>query len=183
MAALSNSLPKELLVADGASEEKSAKVSIDPLVVGAIVIAVLIAVYFWMSRNKTAPAAAIPAGRKPTLPPNQLPKPPAELTQKLRRGNITLFGSMSCPHTVRQLEVIGGKNSVNYVECTASSDDRCKKIRAFPTWSINGNLYPGFRNPDQLLKLINSAPSEPPQNKPQVKEVAAPVEFQPMGPI
>lgn len=93
-----------------------------------------------------------PPMRAETLPGRLDP----ELAHALRRGDVTLYGSMGCPHTVRQLDVLGGRDRLRYVECgPGAADGRCAKIHAYPTWEINGQLHPGFRTPDALASMLH----------------------------
>jgi glutaredoxin len=63
-------------------------------------------------------------------------------------AGATMYGTEWCPHCKAQKEMFGNSfKLINYVDCDKRLDD-CKNagVEGYPTWSINGSLYPGTQN-------------------------------------
>ena len=107
------------------------------------------------------------------LPKNQ-PKPPlgweintssgpAEiaLAKHLTAIGAVKYGAYWCPHCYEQKQLFGQKAfaEVNYVECAPKGKNpepqKCldAKIKAFPSWTINNQLYEGTQTLEQLAKI------------------------------
>lgn len=101
------------------------------------------------------------AGQQP--PPVTTTSGPAELAlaEHLRKVGAREFGAYWCPHCHQQKQLFGKEAAakINYIECDPkgvnSQTQLCqeKGIRGFPTWEINGKLYPGVKTLEQLADL------------------------------
>lgn len=95
----------------------------------------------------------------PKQPPAHQNATQKETLSRLIDIGATLYGANWCGYTTKQLDELGLAQSdlkgLDYVECTTSEQlCREKSIQAFPTWQINGQIYPGFYKVDQLEQLI-----------------------------
>jgi uncharacterized membrane protein len=117
-----------------------------------------------------------PSAKIPIPLPKTQPKPPLgwEITTTSGPAEIALakhltsigavkYGAYWCPHCYEQKQLFGKEAfaEINYVECAPEGKNpqpqKCvdAKIRAFPTWIINGQLYEGTQTLDQLAKYSN----------------------------
>lgn len=115
-------------------------------------------------RIKVATASAVrqpTAARKPTAQPSNVRQPtapkalspavPAEvsLANHLRKTGAKMYGTYWCSACQWQERQFGKEafRQINYIECDPAGKnprlDLCRqaKIRAFPTWEINGRFY------------------------------------------
>lgn len=88
------------------------------------------------------------------------PTPESALAQHLAATGSAMYGAYWCPHCADQKAMFGDAiDQVPYVECAADGEnaqpDLCsaKGIQAYPTWEINGQLYPGVKSLDDLAQL------------------------------
>ncbi len=88
-----------------------------------------------------------------------------QLAQHLTASGALLYGAYWCPHSGRQRDSFrAGADQLPYVECDPSGRDpqaqRCRDrgIQGYPTWEINGELYPGVQSLATLARLSNFAP-------------------------
>lgn len=84
------------------------------------------------------------------------------LARHLTEIGAQFYGAWWCPHCHDQKQLFGQEafTAVNYVECASPDDPRqqaeaCQTagIASYPTWQINGELYPGQRTLDELADL------------------------------
>lgn len=102
-------------------------------------------------------------------PPQDAPKiknnssPRAMLIgDRLHALNAKMYGAFWCSHCNNQKQELGIEASklFEYVECSKdgvnSQYGLCKseKIPGFPTWQINGQLYPGEKDLSEMEKLL-----------------------------
>lgn len=113
-------------------------------------------------------------GKIPIPQPQTAPQPPlgweitttsgeAEiaLAKHLAQKNAVLYSAYWCPHCYEQKLLFGKEafKEVAKVECdpkgVAPSPQKCidAKIKAFPTWIINGNTYEGVQSLEKLVQL------------------------------
>lgn len=84
-----------------------------------------------------------------------------EFARYLRDIGARTFGAYWCPHCYSQKQLFGREafEIVEYVECDPRGENAkpqvCQEagIRAYPTWEINGRLYEGVRELDDLAEL------------------------------
>lgn len=91
--------------------------------------------------------------------------PEASLAQHLAATDSAMYGAYWCPHCADQKAMFGEAiDQVPYVECAADGDnaqpDLCsaKGIQAYPTWEIDGQLYPGVKSLEALAELSGYQP-------------------------
>ena len=85
------------------------------------------------------------------------------LAQCLSEKGFTMYGSDSCPHCQQQKKLFKGSfDLVNYVECnqnpTACND---AGVTAYPTWSVDGQVYVGRKSMSELAELSGCPLREP----------------------
>lgn len=86
--------------------------------------------------------------------------PEASLAQHLAATGSTMYGAYWCPHCADQKAMFGEAiDLVPYVECAADGENAqpelcsAKNIQAYPTWEIDGQLYPGVKSLEDLAQL------------------------------
>lgn len=84
----------------------------------------------------------------------------ARLANHLEQQGATMYGAFWCPHCADQKELFGDAvERVPYVECDPEGEDAqpevcaAKEIQGYPTWEINGELYPGTQSLEDLAQL------------------------------
>lgn len=83
------------------------------------------------------------------------------LAQHLNKIGAKMYGAYCCPYCTKQKQLFGEKafSKINYLECDARGQNpqvnlcRRANITGFPTWEINGKLYPGMRSLNDLAGL------------------------------
>ena len=83
------------------------------------------------------------------------------LAQHLKEIGAVMYGGYGCMHCYRQKQLLGAEvvNSLlTYVECgkngANSKRELCKEkgVKGFPTWEIDGQMYPGEQSLSDLAK-------------------------------
>ena len=83
--------------------------------------------------------------------------------EKLKNLNSKMFGAYWCSHCYDQKQAFGKEayeKYIQYIECASDGADNqvgfCKesKVPGYPTWQINGKLYPGQKTLDELETLL-----------------------------
>jgi hypothetical protein len=102
-------------------------------------------------------------GEIPTLLASETATESAEvqLARYLTEIGAQMFGAYWCPHCHHQRERFGQDafQLIDYVECDPRGEDaraqlcRDEQIEGYPTWKINGQLYPGDRSLEELADL------------------------------
>ena len=90
------------------------------------------------------------------------------LAKRIKDLDGTMYGAYWCSHCNNQKKILGSEamKIVGYVECdTDGMNSRkalCleKQIRGYPTWELDGNLFPGEKNIDELDKLVSQVESQ-----------------------
>jgi uncharacterized membrane protein len=86
-----------------------------------------------------------------------------KLGNDLQRLNARLYGAYWCSHCYDQKERLGLQvmsNMIPYIECSKEGLDsqtalcKEKKVPGYPTWEINGILYPGEQALEELEELV-----------------------------
>jgi uncharacterized membrane protein/glutaredoxin len=88
------------------------------------------------------------------------------IARKLNQRKTTMYGAYWCTHCYDQKQKLGKKAfaKITYIECdrggVASQAKLCrqKRIPGYPTWEIDGELYPGELQMEDLEKLANGEP-------------------------
>ena len=99
------------------------------------------------------------------LPPVTTTQSSAEalaIAKHLKSIGAVMYGGYGCMHCFRQKQVLGREvvsSLLTYVECGKNGANTqralCKErgVKGFPTWQINGVLYPGEKSLADLAKL------------------------------
>ncbi len=88
--------------------------------------------------------------------------PERGLADHLTATGAKMYGAFWCPHCADQKEMFGDAvDAVNYIECDPEGENaqpqQCSDagIEGYPTWEVNGELYPGVRSLEELASLSN----------------------------
>lgn len=91
----------------------------------------------------------------------EAPKPDpgllAIVKNNLKSKNVVLYGASWCGYTVKQLNEIGGKDNVTYIDCAEEGNvQTCESqnIKAYPTWKINNETYSGYYSIETLSQML-----------------------------
>jgi uncharacterized membrane protein len=154
----------------GREWEELGQIFFTAIIVGTITIVGTLAVY----ANIDSPSAVAPGERIPIPEPTTNPQPPVgwEITTTSGEAEIALakhlnsigakeYGAFWCPHCYEQKQLLGKEafKELNYVECDPQGKNpqpqACQDagVQSFPTWEINGKLYPGVQLPEKLAEL------------------------------
>ena len=83
-----------------------------------------------------------------------------KLAQYLSQEGVKMYGAYWCPYCDKQKKMFEDSfDQILYIECDAKGQNsnlnlcKEKKIISFPTWEINGKLYPGMRTLKNLAVL------------------------------
>lgn len=113
------------------------------------------AVHLGMAALMTAAAAGCTAGQ-----PSAQQNYESQLANHLQETGATMYGAYWCPHCAEQKELFGqAADQLPYVECDPNGNNaqpqlcKEKEIPGYPTWEINGQLYPGTRSFSELADL------------------------------
>jgi glutaredoxin len=90
----------------------------------------------------------------------------AQLAEHLTATGGTMYGAYWCPHCADQKAMFKeAAELLPYVECAADGENaqpelcQQKGIQGYPTWEIEGQLYPGVKSLADLAELSGfSAP-------------------------
>ena len=85
------------------------------------------------------------------------------LAQHLTAIGAKKYGAFWCPHCYEQKQLFGKEAfaEIDYVECDPQGEnpqrDTCMAtgIQSYPTWEIDGELYPGTKTLQELAELSN----------------------------
>jgi hypothetical protein len=111
--------------------------------------------------------AQMPA--EPQAPPEiteQSDSRSVRIARKLKQRDTKMYGAYWCNHCYDQKQKLGKKafSKITYIECDRGGVDtqaklcRQKRIPGYPTWEIDGELYPGELQMDDLETLANGLP-------------------------
>ncbi len=95
------------------------------------------------------------------------PSSPRQLavSRQLSKRGAVFYGAWWCPACTAQKSLFGreGAALLPYVECDRDETGRQRclaaKVRAFPTWDLNGQRLEGVRSVEELSQWSNSAPA------------------------
>lgn len=111
---------------------------------------------FLAMKHAPPPAEVLPTPA-PIAPP--LPSDSSNVLQQLIDSGATFYGASWCGFTKKQLAELNiteaDPRGLDYVDCE-NQEELCssKGIDAFPTWQINGQMYPGYYPPAKLAELL-----------------------------
>ena len=86
-----------------------------------------------------------------------------ELARHLTAVGAKKYGAFTCPHCHDQKELFGKEafSEIDYIECNSAGKNPQPKlcqaagIKGYPTWEINGQLYPGVQSLETLADLTD----------------------------
>lgn len=86
--------------------------------------------------------------------------------KKLKAIDAKMYGAYWCTHCFHQKQMLGKEamSKVKYIECSNRGEnnqvDMCKaaNIPGFPTWDIDGKLYPGEQTLEELEEILGLEP-------------------------
>ncbi|MEM9005686.1 MAG: hypothetical protein AAGE59_19450 [Cyanobacteria bacterium P01_F01_bin.86] len=83
-----------------------------------------------------------------------------ELADHLSEAGVTMYGAHWCYHCADQKALFGeAVKAIPYVECDPEGENaqpelcQAKALPGYPTWEVNGELYPGVYSLTELAKL------------------------------
>lgn len=87
-----------------------------------------------------------------------------ELATTLQSLDAKMYGAYWCSHCYDQKEVLGKQafGKITYVECSKDGVNsqsklcRSKEVPGYPTWEIQGQLYPGEQDLEELEELVQT---------------------------
>ncbi|PSN15099.1 hypothetical protein C7271_21160 [filamentous cyanobacterium CCP5] len=92
----------------------------------------------------------------------------ARLADHLTATGAVMYGAYWCPHCEAQKELFGAAmEAIPYVECDPEGENaqpelcQAKNIEGYPTWEIDGQLYPGVQPLGGLAKLSDFPDDNP----------------------
>ena len=85
-----------------------------------------------------------------------------ELSKRLTARGARFYGAYWCSHCRDQKEALGQEamRLVPYLECDANGKNSRRAectavgIRGYPTWEVDGALFPGERSLDELEEIL-----------------------------
>ncbi len=136
--------------------------SLRPAAGGRIAVAVLIAALAGAGGYASSALGPSEAVIKETAERNRFQE---ELALHLKESGAVMYGSFTCPACKTQKRYFGKyAGKLNYVECNPKGKNaraelcREKKVKAFPTWEIDGVLHKGMMTLRKLSKLSGFSP-------------------------
>lgn len=124
----------------------------------ALALALALFFVFLAMKNAPPPSVLLPPSVA-TPPPPSIPSDSSNVLQQLIDAGATFYGASWCGFTKKQLAELNiteaDPRGLDYVDCD-NQEELCatKQIEAFPTWQINGQLYPGYYPPAKLAELL-----------------------------
>lgn len=128
------------------------------LTIGFNLVAIaILAIATGCSSNQASSPSANPVSSSP-----QEVTPEQALANHLSENDAKMYGAFWCPHCADQKAMFGDAfQAIDYVECDPEGEnpqpELCQDvgIEGYPTWEIDGQLYPGVRSLDELAALSN----------------------------
>jgi len=128
-----------------------------------IIFIYLISVVCGLGINSSGLTDSInPESLNKTIADFQTPDSKIKLAKHLTNEGATMYGAYWCPYCEKQKKLFEDSFSqIIYIECDSKGQNsnlnlcKRKKIISFPTWEINGRLYPGMRTLKNLSVLSN----------------------------
>lgn len=132
---------------------------------GFIVSVVVLVGTLGLYANVNAPPGSTAGAAGQVGPPitNTSGEAEVALARHLNSVGARMFGAYWCPHCHDQKELFGQEafSLITYVECADDGANAqpalCREanIAGYPTWEINGQLYPGTRSLEELATISN----------------------------
>jgi uncharacterized membrane protein/glutaredoxin len=92
-----------------------------------------------------------------------------DVATRLQSRGARVYGAYWCSHCAGQKETLGAAAAklVPYIECDAEGENSrralCQEagVRGYPTWELDGKLFPGERSIDELEALLAGDAADP----------------------
>ncbi|ERN41585.1 putative membrane protein [Rubidibacter lacunae KORDI 51-2] len=156
-----------ILVLLGREWEDSGQVIFTGIVVGLVTLVGTLGVY---SEKPVVAQGDRIVITQPTSPPTpgkgwqidtQSGEAEIALAEHLTAVGAKKYGAFWCPHCHEQKQLFGKEafQKIDYIECadpgTNVQSPACKTagVRSYPSWEIDGELYPGLQTPEELAAL------------------------------
>jgi len=83
---------------------------------------------------------------------NQGPGKYDTFAKALTEEGVKMYGTEWCSHCKSQKELFGASfQYINYIDCDKESNIcDAAEVKGFPTWEIDGRLYPGEQSFEEL---------------------------------
>ncbi|MEL4898375.1 vitamin K epoxide reductase family protein [Crocosphaera sp. Alani8] len=151
----------------GREWEEGGQLFFIPIVVAMITLVGTLGAYAHLNQPTSAD------GRIFISQPNTQPRPPygweittesgaaeIELAKHLTSVEAKMYGAFWCPHCYDQKQVLGKEaaKEITYIECAEGGNDPqpqacvAAQVQSYPTWEINGQLFPGAQLPETLAQ-------------------------------
>ena len=130
---------------------------------GAAVSTVAAAILYTVVGDATVTNAFEPAGPgQPPITRAHSSRKALDLATQLQARGGKFYGAWWCSHCANQKETLGveAMASVPYLECDAEgknsrrSECTAAGVRGYPTWSLDGKLFPGEKDLDEIADML-----------------------------
>ena len=81
----------------------------------------------------------------------------SNILHKLAQTNSRFYSIDGCSYCQKQKKELGVTNtSPLIINCDEKKNKQvCSRLDGFPTWEINGKLYPGFHTKENLKDILS----------------------------
>ena len=105
----------------------------------------------------------LPSDNRPPPITTRSSREALDLASDMNSLDARMFGAFWCSHCYEQKQALGleAMRSIPYVECDREGyngrRDLCKEkeVPGYPTWEINGELFPGERSLGELREIVD----------------------------
>ncbi len=134
----------------------------EPMILRGFIVAltVIISGLIWSNNIDPSNATNISSSEQKVSPVITTSSSPQKIkfAQFLRKNNIAMYSAYWCPHCHDQKQLFGKKavKELTLIECAADGENtqyelcKTKEINGFPSWEINGEIYSGVRELNEL---------------------------------
>ena len=131
---------------------------------GALVGLLAAAAIFFAQGGASPEGLPLAAGRPPAVRAHSSPRA-LQLGKRLSERGARYYGAYWCSHCADQKETLGAEamRLVPYLECAPdglnSRREECVDagVKGYPTWEVDGQLFPGERDLDEIEKMLLDA--------------------------
>ena len=130
-----------------------------------VAISVLLGGLIWSNNIDPSNAIDVPSPTEnisPIITTSSSPQK-VKFAKFLRENNIVMYSAYWCPHCHDQKQLFGKEavKELTVIECANDGKDnqfelcQTKGISGFPSWEINGEIYSGTRDLNDLAKMTS----------------------------
>ena len=130
-----------------------------------VAISVLLGGLIWSNNVDPSNAIDVPSPTENISPVITTSSSPQKIkfAKFLRENNIVMYSAYWCPHCHDQKQLFGKEavKELTVIECANDGKDnqfelcQTKGISGFPSWEINGEIYSGTRDLNDLAKMTS----------------------------